>query len=187
MDCCDKIDKIHNVKQMSSERIHLGQPQSTKNEVKTRPEHLSLEHWSTSSTSSQREAVETWRVEKPKSGGCTGIKRHMLLEFDDILKNARCNGKRHVNQGCPAQQHLCLDFRGKRNQIARVQGHLLRASGKVFERTNFKWCVLTNDHREGAVETQTIRTQESRGRKHQDHIAERGHVTVAPSKTYSYP
>ena len=49
----------------------------------------------------------------------------------------------------------------------------------MFELTTFKCCVLTNDQREGAVETQTIRTQERRGRKHKDHTAERGHVTVA--------
>ena len=131
--------------------------------------------------------MKRWRLgdEKPRPGAalesrstCKNISDY--LEFDDILKNARSKWETTSESAVPCAAVPVKKIFERRDTRSREhRDTYCERVEKVFERTSSKCCVLANDHRGGAVETQTIGTEASRGRKHQNHISERGRVTKA--------
>ena len=152
----------------------------TKKKVTSRPGNICPKYWSPMSKRVQRQAKEAWEKRKATITWCNKEKRWIYEipnddhEFDDIMRNARRKLESRIESAMLSKCFLFEHVSNPKKDDLERGGKLLAIKWEGFEKEGFNTSSSIHDHKEAAIEARRPRVEESKGRKHQDHIADRG-------------
>ena len=143
------------------------QGRMTKKQVSTRPGNIRPEEWSNTSRGSQRETVHT-RAEKTKLDAAREQRCIYFIPDDDLDHEEIVNNARRKSDLCKVTTPA--DPSGSRWSDF-VQVHGLR-KGWILHFSK-------QDYEDMIVGSQVVRITKSTEKTHKDHVADRGHVSMA--------
>ena len=101
-------------------------------------------------------------------------------EFDDIMKNAERMLERRSEPAMPCKAAPVNNLSGQGTPEFERTGRLVANEWERIQKKTFFTPCAIYDYRQCALESQRIRTEATKGRKHQCHIAQQGYVSMTP-------